>query len=893
MSLKLFEHNEQGYKCLLEMLEDNKCAVINHATGTGKSFIALKYLAEHQDKKALYLAPTYPILDQLLERDAQTLGLDSEELNVDTMIYRTLLDLDMKELYDKYDVFIFDEYHRTGATKTNKKLKELKAILDASEEDKKFIGLTATPIRYLDNARNMTTELFDNNVASTKTLAEAIIEGLLPAPTYITSPVTLYKEYQETLKKVQSLSFCEEKKQLMKRLEVVKNEVDPEFAYTNLFDKYIKDGEKYIIFCSTLGELQECKRQSEVWFRHFENVKRYEVHSNQTREENKEELDSFNQDRGGLSILFAVNVLNEGVHVDKVNGVILNRKTTSPIIYLQQIGRALSTSSRDRDIKIFDLVNNFNSHSEITGIYEDIEEAVKALKVKKPEKCAFYDSILAKFKILDSSKEILSELNTIKNSITREKIIDSRIENAIYLLTKYKKANRIRGIIVSFIIKDKEVKKAYNLIFRYEDYITNNQLERLKSLNVLLPNSLMVSEEERLKQLDGYDSVYLKKKAEYEANKEKLFTYLKENIPVLEELEKNSLADIYLEFLTNGNRIIRKEIRKIVKNYPLTVWEKLILNLNVSELEILKFLKETVENCQNENVPIYTKLALSRIIRLNNDKYSVIAEKLLNTVSKINEQKIEKKSKIRKDVVDKIINYAQSISDYLNDTRYQIMFSELSEAEKSYVFTMINKIKQQQYYEKLKKDNFISINDFLKDAFEMDEVNLIIFYDRVVADISYYENLLQSLEEENISELLKSEIKQIIADFKQVNNETERFEKDNQLAMLKTALDKILNELKIEEVLVRYVLFYNKNKHIPYKNSKNEEEQRLYDEYDIVKGLLTKGQLDKIFIKTNKYENLMASTNAYAINVKERYEQERQESIKVRYLNGRKVNRIN
>ena len=222
LSLKLFEHNEQGYKCLLEMLEDNKCAVINHATGTGKSFIALKYLAEHQDKKALYLAPTYPILDQLLERDAQTLGLDSEELNVDTMIYRTLLDLDMKELYDKYDVFIFDEYHRTGATKTNKKLKELKAILDASEEDKKFIGLTATPIRYLDNARNMTTELFDNNVASTKTLAEAIIEGLLPAPTYITSPVTLYKEYQEALKKVQSLSFCEEKKQLMKRLEVVK-----------------------------------------------------------------------------------------------------------------------------------------------------------------------------------------------------------------------------------------------------------------------------------------------------------------------------------------------------------------------------------------------------------------------------------------------------------------------------------------------------------------------------------------------------------------------------------------------------------------------------------------------------------------------------------------------
>ena len=94
---KLFEHNEQAYRMLKESLKDNKCTTINHATGTGKSFIALKYLYENRDKKYLYLAPTYPIIEQLLA-DCYKIGLTPEDINIDTMIYRTLLQMDMNEL---------------------------------------------------------------------------------------------------------------------------------------------------------------------------------------------------------------------------------------------------------------------------------------------------------------------------------------------------------------------------------------------------------------------------------------------------------------------------------------------------------------------------------------------------------------------------------------------------------------------------------------------------------------------------------------------------------------------------------------------------------------------------------------------------------------------------
>ncbi|MCR5146937.1 MAG: DEAD/DEAH box helicase family protein [Clostridia bacterium] len=115
--VSLFEHNEIAYNKLCDMLQNHKTATIDHATGTGKSFIALKYLYENRDKKFLYLSPTYPIIDQLLN-STYKIGLKPEDINIDTMIYTNLLGKNMKELYEKYDGFIFDEYHRLGAPET-------------------------------------------------------------------------------------------------------------------------------------------------------------------------------------------------------------------------------------------------------------------------------------------------------------------------------------------------------------------------------------------------------------------------------------------------------------------------------------------------------------------------------------------------------------------------------------------------------------------------------------------------------------------------------------------------------------------------------------------------------------------------------------------------------
>ena len=92
----------------------------------------------------------------------------------------------------------------------------------------------------------------------------------------------------------------------------------------------------------------------------------YKVHSKQSKVINDEQLNKF-QNNSGLNIIFAVNILNEGVHLSGVDCVIFLRKTSSNILYNQQLGRVIADYSNEPIV--FDLVNNIdnlnNSYSAI------------------------------------------------------------------------------------------------------------------------------------------------------------------------------------------------------------------------------------------------------------------------------------------------------------------------------------------------------------------------------------------------------------------------------------------------------------------------------------------------------------------------------------------------
>lgn len=716
---ELFEHNEQAYKLLQESLKNNKCTTINHATGTGKSFIALKYLYENRDKKYLYLAPTYPIIEQLLA-DCYKIGITPEDINIDTMIYRNLLQMDMEELYQKYDGIIFDEYHRTGARETYKKIKQLKLCLQENDDSKKFIGLTATPVRYLDDERNMTQEIFDGNVASSISLSEAMLEGLLPVPLYINSKIACRGEFDKISRRVSRLSPSKEKHELERKLEKIGQKINNGSQdLQQMLGQHIKEKNgKYIIFCNTIDSLEDTYQNVDSWFSKIGKIKKYKVYSNQTDEENRGKglklrnsrdvnqanLDGFNNDEEGLSILLCVDILNEGVHVDGIDGVILLRRTVSPIIYFQQIGRALSFSGRNKQIKIFDLVNNFGNHNAIDSIYREFQEEMQRMIKLYPDKAEQYQAILDRFKIMDETKEILNALNEVNEQVTPERIIASKITFSINLLRdKISNDNTLYHLF-----SDNDTQKAYSIIAKYYRYVDNEQFKQLLDLNIPLPEELSVTYEERLEQLDGYNSIKEREEAEYDLCIDSFIKFVIKNNrkPELDsdEIEGTNLRKRYLHCISDLSQEQKNKLKTFIdsNNLECESWEKVLLGKKVygKDIEnIIEIAKSYLKN--NHILPEYIQSAITSItlnynIKQNKELFSILeeSEKLEQEYRKQKEQeRIQKISEI----IDILEENASLNEQELKATGVVDEILELRPADRNYIKRKYSSIKKEQY----------------------------------------------------------------------------------------------------------------------------------------------------------------------------------------------------
>ena len=284
VALRLFEHNEKAYRAAVRMMEQYGKAAIVHPTGTGKSYIAFKLIEDNPEKVVIWLSPSEYIFKTQLESLKRN-DPDFPLANIHFYTYAKLMCCTQAQLDEiaaqKPAYIIFDEFHRAGAECWGESTVALLKLCP----DAKFLGLTATNIRYLDNNRDMAEELFDSRVASNMTLGEAVVMGILPAPKYVT---TVY-QYQKALAKYQA-------------------RVD------NLRTPGIQDvNQKY------LDALRRALEQADGLDKVFAN---------------------FKTDTGDrLKLLFCIDMLNEGVHVGGISGVILFRPTVSPIIYKQQIAR--------------------------------------------------------------------------------------------------------------------------------------------------------------------------------------------------------------------------------------------------------------------------------------------------------------------------------------------------------------------------------------------------------------------------------------------------------------------------------------------------------------------------------------------------------------------------
>lgn len=831
--ISLFEHNENAYEKLIKDLKRYKCTTINHATGTGKSFIALKYLYEHNDKRYLYLAPTYPIIDQLLE-SSYKIGITPEDLNIDTMTYRNLLEQDIEKIYNKYDGFIFDEYHRTGAKETYKKIKQLKLLLEEGKDEKKLIGLTATPIRYLDKERNMTQEIFDGHVASSISLSEAMLEELLPVPTYINSKIAVRPVLEKAITRVKKMAPTIEKEKLLKRLFNIDKKTNNGINdKKQLVNKYIKEKDgKYIIFCNNIEALNQYYKEVDEWFKDFGPIKKYVVHSrnevNQSekkeikniKEKNKKNLDAFNKEKKGISVLLCVDILNEGVHVDDIDGIFMLRKTTSPIIYFQQIGRALSFSGRKKEIKIFDLVNNFNNHMAIDMIYQELHEEYEKRIKECPENKEKYEKILKNFKIMDETKALLKDISDVKNEVTKEKIIESKIDYSIDVLNKFVKS----GKKTFDLFQNEDTKKAYTTIARYDVFVNNKQFEKLLGLNIVLPEKISMTMEERENLLDGYDSIHEKINSQYKDCITEVIEFIKNNnrIPDIKSEDENEkdLSRQYLGGIVNIDEKQIIELKKVCeeKNIVINGWEKAIFNkkINRSDLNQIMGLSQEFINNKKE-IPGYLKLSIEKIIRGYNIKENVQLFELLKQSENIKQEKLEKEQKVRYELLNKIDKYLQEHldddSEELNQSEIMDIIKELKPRDVRYIKIRFEALKKAKFKQILSDLGEISINEFCKKMKYVEKDQLSIYYDKIEQSkkINNFIIELTGFINENDGKYPSSESKD---------------EKEKKLA------DQLAKYYQSEEMRKRFVLLekdksskFYKPQDMMYKIAKEEQEQ--------------------------------------------------------------------
>ena len=375
--MELFEHNRIAYESAAKMLEERGRAAVIHPTGTGKSFIAFRLCEEHPSSRICWLSPSEYIYRTQADNLVHAGGKAPE--NVDFYTYARLMllsDAELKSIRPEY--IVLDEFHRCGAEMWGQGVRRLLELFPKA----KVLGLSATNIRYLDNCRDMADELFGGNVASRMTLGEAIALGILGAPRYVLSAYRLDKDLQKYARKVRGAKNKVVQEEAEKYYEALRRALEKADGLDKVFEKNLPDRTgKYIVFCSDYEHLTEMTEKVPEWFGRIDKEPHiYKAYSEDP--ETSRAFTAFKADESEhLKLLFCIDMLNEGVHVEGVSGVILLRPTVSPIIYKQQIGRALS-AGRKKQTAIFDVVMNIENLYGIGTIEEEMRTAVSDYRAR-------------------------------------------------------------------------------------------------------------------------------------------------------------------------------------------------------------------------------------------------------------------------------------------------------------------------------------------------------------------------------------------------------------------------------------------------------------------------------------------------------------------------------
>ena len=479
MSIKLKKHNEGTYEKIQEGFKRSKKVAVIQPTGTGKSFLALKLLEDNKDKKAIYIAPSNAILHNVKKNIFESEMDMSDFPNLERITYQKLMKLSDEEI-EKLgaDIVVIDEFHHCGATEWGKGVDRLLE----KNPDAQVLGLSATPIRYFDYSRDMAEELFGDNIASEMTLEDAINSGILPRARYVSALYEFDNELERMQEDIDKIKDPEKKEQAQTMFNSLAKQVDENTGnIQEMLSEHMKEKNgKYIVFCKNIEDMQEKIKQAQSMFGKVnKNITIYSVSSKLHDNENTLKRFEGDNDEDTLKLMFAVDMLNEGYHINDLNGVIMMRPTYSPTIYAQQLGRALTVKDEDgKEPLIIDLVNNLDSIKIIEDLYERLRQYESTGEHKKDREQQ------AGLIIYDKTKEFRDVAKRISELSKREIV---SLEEKIEIFERYLEEGNddIDGLTVyeGKPIGQWAVQIRYGI--KKGGNLTEDQLEKLDELGIL------------------------------------------------------------------------------------------------------------------------------------------------------------------------------------------------------------------------------------------------------------------------------------------------------------------------------------------------------------------------------------------------------------------------
>lgn len=314
-------------------------ALVVSATGSGKTYLAAFDALNFNPDRLLYIVHEGSILRKSMEAFAEVFGPDvsigeysGERKDIDArFVFATNVSMAKSlELFGKkaFDYIIVDECHHATAD-------TYKTIINYFEPEF-LLGLTATPER-MDNQDVF--ELFDKNVPYELRIRDAIINDLVV-------PFKYYGIRDELVD--YNLTKTEERK-LVAQLATSEH---CDFISRQI-ENYRPHGKlKALAFCRNVSHARMmCEAMSY----------RYKTAYLTGKNDIGERIRAYNDlqsDSAPLEILFAVDILNEGVDIPGVNMILFLRPTESSTIFIQQLGRGLRKYENKPYVTVLDFIGN-------------------------------------------------------------------------------------------------------------------------------------------------------------------------------------------------------------------------------------------------------------------------------------------------------------------------------------------------------------------------------------------------------------------------------------------------------------------------------------------------------------------------------------------------------